>query len=96
VRPGIHDVVEAVVVGQDAAGCNPLSARAYDLGGAFRWVRLVGPAVGCAGAPAANGVTVLDDGNVVVSGSATVRTDLGEGARDPVGASDGFLVELAP
>jgi hypothetical protein len=95
VRPGIHDVVEAVVVGQSSTGCSQAQIRAYDLAGAFRWIRLIGPSEGCDGAPLVGGVTVLDSGDVVVAGSQVATTDLGEGARTPVGLADGFLLQLA-
>jgi hypothetical protein len=96
VRPGLHDVVTAVVVGQDSGGCGPLAVRTYDLAGEFRWSRLVAAEGSCGGSPLGQAVTVLDGGEVVVGGTVTVPSDFGLGLRTPEGASDDFILGLAP
>lgn len=96
VQPGLADVIGAVVVGQDSGGCNALAVRKYDLAGQFQWSRLYAAEGSCGGVPIASAVVVQESGDAIVGGTATVATDLGQGTYTPAGASDGFLLQLAP
>jgi hypothetical protein len=96
VQPGLHDVIRVAVTGQETAGCGHLAVRTYDLAGAFRWTRTIGPLEGCAGSPEGFGVAVLDGGEVVVGGAMRLPADLGAGPREVEDLADGFLLGLAP
>jgi hypothetical protein len=100
-REEVHDVAlglggETLLVGElgDALdlGSGVLAAGGFvlalDAAGDPLWSRALGAA--------ANGVTVLADGSVVVVGRAAGATDLGGGPLAPHGGDDAFVVALTP